>query len=161
MTGLRVALYAADGRTPLAFHGGDAEQDRMRDKAIIVECFGALQGLQLRGEWTQLEGGPEEGLSRLIDAIIDAVGREVIVERYKRYGVRFANEDPGGEPVTPALPPAEHDPHCGHCGRLYVCDVDGPCGDHDDGSPEPTDDGRPGHTDPSRPFGVIQGDKTE
>lgn len=132
VTGLRVALYAADGRTPLAFHGGDAEQDRMRDKAIIVECFGALQGLQLRGEWTQLEGGPEEGLSRLIDAIIDAVGREVIVERYKRYGVRFANEDPGGEPVTPAAPP-----------------------------PAPPDDGRPGHTDPTRPFGVIQGGKVD
>lgn len=100
---MKVALFGPDGN-PIVFEGSKEERNETLSKAIMIECFGALNGLQLRDEWLQLPGGAQTGFTRLLDAIIDQVGREAIVQRFSKYGVRFAEDDPGGPPAEPAIP---------------------------------------------------------
>lgn len=149
----RTLLYGLDGRPIAVDHGTTDEQRDLVQKALLLECFGALNGIQQKFEWPTLAGGMEQGARELLDAIVEMVGREAIVVRYRAYGVRFSEEGPPADaPAADPLPPA--DAHCGHCAGLYACDDDGPCGEHD--GPPAT----PGHTDASRPFKAIKGGKS-
>lgn len=126
----RTLLYGLDGRPIAVDHGTTEEQRDLVQKALLLECFGALNGIQQKFEWPTLAGGMEQGARELLDAIVEMVGREAIVVRYRAYGVRFSEEGPPPEdeaPAEPAPPPA------------------------------PTE---PGHTDASRPFKAIKGGKS-
>lgn len=107
-------LFGPDGK-PLMLVGTDAEKQEALTKAILIECFGAIAGITPLHEWKDLAGGVQEGATRLLDAIIDRVGREPLVERFKVYGVRFeAPEDPDSSPTDPRAPAPPSDGEKGH-----------------------------------------------
>jgi hypothetical protein len=100
-------IFGPDGQ-PIMLVGTEAEQLEQRTKAILIECFGVLAGFQQKFEWPKLDGGIDAGGLRLMDAIVDRVGREPIYERFKMYGLAFENaEDPNAPPTEPVPPPPD------------------------------------------------------
>lgn len=79
---VRTLLYGADG-TPAVT---DMDQgDKLR--ALLVESFGAILGLQEQGEWQKVQGGPGKAKHLLLSRIAETVGCDALNARYIAYGL--------------------------------------------------------------------------
>lgn len=82
----RVLLFGADGHTPIAIESDQDGEAEGRLKAILVECFGAMMGLQVRTkEWPD----PKTGIEHLLRAVVAEVGRERLQARYEKAGLEI------------------------------------------------------------------------